>query len=89
LTLTIRSAASKTSSALSTTRPPGTLVLLVREAATLAHSGLDVDFVAVVDELHHGVGLHRDPTLLVFDLLRNPYDTGHACSSFRSTVLYL
>jgi hypothetical protein len=61
--------------------PPGTLVLLDREAATVARPGLDVDFVAVVELVHHGVGLHRDPTLLVLDLLRNPYRRRHEATS--------
>src|SRR5829696_1132242 len=61
--------------------PPSTLVFLAREAATLARPGLDDDLVAAVDELHHGVGLHRDPTLLVLDLLRNPYRRRHEATS--------
>jgi hypothetical protein len=43
----------------------------------------------MVDELHHPIRLHADTAFLVFDLLGNPYDSGHAFSSLRLVPSYL
>ena len=56
-------------------------VLIVGKPAAGSGAGLYHDVVAVVGQLGDAVGLHRDPALLVLDLLRHTnHQSGHARS---------